>query len=422
MATIEHRSANTWRVGVRTSVEEGRRWIRQTLTFPASMPEAEQRRQAELAAARLLIDVEDGVAVPSNQLTVADFAAIWMDQHVRQNCTPNTVSDYQYLLDSRILPALGSYKLQRLNAVTLTHFINDVRADRVRSTAIPAEARKRKADRERLPPTPRQLSERTVRHYYDCLNYMLNKAVQWSYLPRNPLDRVDRPKIAKPKVKFLDDKRAVDLLRCLSMEESLSFRCAVLLALLCGLRLGEVGALMLDDVDWDGCSINISRALKYTPAEGTFIGTPKSDAGVRVVDLPAGMMALLEETRRYHEDAERTLGDRWYGCGRIVCNWDGTPYHHDTPSKQFRKFADRHGFKGVRFHDLRHTHATLLFASNVDAVAVASRLGHEDASTTLRVYAHAIRRRDRDSANAMQQLLARAYGIDAQDQGGGEEK
>ena len=61
MATIEHRSANTWRVGVRTSVEEGRRWIRQTLTFPASMPEAEQRRQAELAAARLLIDVEDGV-------------------------------------------------------------------------------------------------------------------------------------------------------------------------------------------------------------------------------------------------------------------------------------------------------------------------------------------------------------------------
>ena len=100
----------------------------------------------------------------------------------------------------------------------------------------------------------------------------------------------------------------------------------------------------------------------------------------------------------------RLLGDRWRGIGRIVCNWDGAPVHHDTPSKWFRKFADANGFTGVRFHDLRHTHATLLFADNIDAVAVASRLGHDDASTTLRIYAHAIRTRDLESAAAMQRL------------------
>jgi integrase len=122
------------------------------------------------------------------------------------------------------------------------------------------------------------------------------------------------------------------------------------------------------------------------------------------------MMALLYETRKYHQEMAQLLGDRWRGEGRIVCNWDGTPMHHDTPSKQFRKFADAHGFEGVRFHDLRHTHATLLFANNIDAVAVASRLGHEDASTTLKVYAHAIRRRDRDSAEAMQRLIDIALG------------
>ena len=64
--------------------------------------------------------------------------------------------------------------------------------------------------------------------------------------------------------------------------------------------------------------------------------------------------------------------------------------HHDTPSKWFRRFADAHGFQGVRFHDLRHTHATILLANNIGVVAVAHRMGHDDPSVTLRTYAHAL--------------------------------
>lgn len=405
MASIEQRGPNTWRVGVRTSVADGRKWIRRTLSFPAHMPLTEQRARAELAAAQLQLEVAEGRAVQQRSLTVRDFAEIWMTEHVNPTCSATTAKTYRFFLDSRILPALGDIPLQKLTPMQLTHFVNEIREDAARTTALEPEQRKRKSDRDREAAAPRKLSDRTVRHYYDCINYMLNKAVQWQYLTANPLDRVDRPKVKKKQVKFLDDRQAVQLLRCLSREESLPFRCAVLLALLCGLRLGEVGALELSDVDWEECTIDIHRALKYTPDKGNYVGDPKSDAGRRTVDLPAGMMALLEETRKYHEEAAAFLGDRWRGCGRIICAWDGTPVHHDTPSKWFRKFADANGFTGVRFHDLRHTHATLLFASNIDAVAVASRLGHEDASTTLRVYAHAIRRRDLESAAAMQRLL-----------------
>lgn len=93
---------------------------------------------------------------------------------------------------------------------------------------------------------------------------------------------------------------------------------------------------------------------------------------------------------------------------RIAYPWNGAQLHHDTPSKWFRRFADAHGFEGVRFHDLRHTHATILLANNIDAVAVATRMGHADASVTLRIYAHALRRRDEDAAQAAQGLLDRA--------------
>lgn len=417
MATIEQRGPNTWRVGIRLATEEGRKWIRQTLTFPASMPLADQRARAELAAAKLTVDAAEGRAVPSHQLTVREFAAIWLEEHVKPTCTENTYRNYKFLLESRILPELGGCKLQKLSPMILVRFINAVKEDQAHSSALPPEKRVRASDRTRPAPQPRQLSDRTVRHYYDTLNYMLNKAVQWQYLNLNPMERVDRPKIRRQPVHFLDDRQAVQLLRCLANEESLPFRCAVLLALLCGLRLGEVGGLNLSDVDWDNCSIDIQRALKYTPEEGSFLGDPKSEAGRRTIDLPAGMMALLEETRKYHEDAAAALGDRWRGTGRIVSAWDGTPVHHDTPSKWFRKFADANGFQGVRFHDLRHTHATLLFANNIDAVAVASRLGHEDASTTMRIYAHAIRRRDKESAAAMQALIDRAFSLDDPDPG-----
>ena len=99
------------------------------------------------------------------------------------------------------------------------------------------------------------------------------------------------------------------------------YRAAVLLALLCGLRLGEVGALRLSDVDWEHCTIDIGHALKYTPETGNFEGDPKTEAGERLISLPAGMMAVLHETRAYQEDAAATVGDVWVGEGWIVHAW-----------------------------------------------------------------------------------------------------
>lgn len=405
---IEKRGPNTWRVGFRTSVEDGRKWIRKTVTFAGELSESEQRARAELEEARLKVDYADGKFVKDSPITVREFAKLWIEDHVRPNCSADTLKNYRFFLDSRILPALGDIQLQKLNPVILNRFVVDLRKDNVRTTAKPPLERVRTADQLRPAQRPRQLSDRTVRHYYDTLSFMLTKAVQWEFLTRNPMEKVDRPKVRKKPLKVLDDDQAVQLLRCLSLEESLPFRCSVLLALLCGLRLGEVDALRLQDVNWADCSIDITRALKQTPETGAFYGDPKSVEGIRVVDLPPGMMALLEETRQYHLDAQRQLGDRWEENGLIVCAWDGKPLHKDTPSKQWRKFADKNGFKGVRFHDLRHSHATILFANNLDAVAVASRLGHASADTTLKIYAHAVRKRDRESAEAMQALIERA--------------
>lgn len=417
MGSIEKRGRNSWRVGVQVLTDTGWQWVRKTIRTPDGMSEARQRKLAERALARLIADVDAGRVKPdakARQYTVRTFAELWMQQHVVPTLKPTTCKNYRQFLDSRILPMLGDVPLKKLTPLLLTQWLNDVRNSPRLSSRLPDERLKtarRPSDVAKLASEERmasQLSDRTVQHYYDTLDAMLDKAVQWEIIPRNPMERVDRPRARRPKVHYLTEERAVELLRCLNDEPNMCYRAALLLALLCGLRLGEVGALRLQDVDWKNGTIDISRALVYTPQTGNVVGTPKSEAGERLIALPPGMMAVLHETREYQREVKSWAGDLWKGEGWIVHGWNGAQLHHDTPSKWFRRFADAHGFTGVRFHDLRHTHATILLANNIDAVAVASRMGHADASTTLRTYAHALRRRDQDAAYAVQALLDRA--------------
>lgn len=412
MGCIEKRGRGSWRVGVQVTDETGkRRWIRRTIKLNIGLSEYQQRRQAEMALHQLEVDVENGKARPDGGMTLRALAELWMRRHVHPNLSPVTAANYQHLLDRRILPKLGDVRVEKLTAGMLADFMAEIKAEGRITTRKPDDqlAHRRPpsdvAKQSHKDPT-RPLSGKTLCSYYDCLYCILDKAVRWEILWRNPMLNVDRPKFRAPKAKYLDDDQAVELLRALQDEESLSYRCAVLLALTCGLRLGEVDGLTFADVDWKHGTIDISRALKYTGQTGTFIGTTKTPSSDRQIKLPTGMLELLAETYDQHQERAALIGDRWRGSGLIVCNWDGSRLHHDTPSKWFRKFALRHGFD-VTFHQLRHTHATLLFASNIDAVAVATRLGHAKADITMRIYAHALRRRDDESAVAMQSLLDR---------------
>ena len=397
MGSIEKRGENTWRVGFRRSVADGRGWVRKTLSFPADMSEVEQRKACEVELARLVVQEADGrhaMTAPSQadvlsliekyhitpedaaklgagkasdrwKLTVQELYDRWMEIYCIPNLAPTTAKTYRSLMETRVLPLIGNRQITSLTAFDAQQLIASLRQAPRRTTAIDPEQRKRRADRQRQPQPPKPLSARTVQHHFTTISGMFDMGVSWKLIPENPFKDVKRPTARRKKLKVLDDERAVELLRCLAKEDSLSFRAAVMLALTCGLRLGEVGALCWDDVDWKRCTIDISRGLNYVPELGNYTSDPKTEEGSRTIDLPAGMMTLLQETKAYQDDIAAKLGDRWRGQGRIVCGWDGTPQHHDTPSKQFRKFADKHGFEGIRFHDLRHPyvkHTTKIFS------------------------------------------------------------
>ncbi|MBR4711487.1 MAG: tyrosine-type recombinase/integrase [Clostridia bacterium] len=408
---IEKRGKGSWRLTLSVQGPSGPMLIRETVRVDPSLSEARQRREAEKAYALLLLRFDAGeVAPPRPAHTLRSWAETWLSTCIAPNCSPVTLKNDRHLLDSRILPELGDLKLTQLTPAVLTEWLAGLRDAPRKSTALPDAqlARGHRAPSDQLAPAEkrtRPLSANTVLHYYVCLSSCLEQAVRLELLKSNPMDRVPRPKLRKPKVRYLTEKQCVDLLTALCRDQNVAFRAAVLLALLCGLRLGEVGALRLSDVDFDAGTIDISRALKYTPARGSFEADPKSDAGDRLITLPAAVLSLLTQIRDYQAACCRLIPNLWRGEGWIVCAWDGAQLHHDTPSKWFRAFADRNGFEGLRFHDLRHTHASILLANGIDVVAVAARMGHEDPSVTLRTYAHALARRDKDSARVFDALL-----------------
>ena len=406
MGTVEKRGKNSWRIATQVKVAGEWQWVRMTLRMDPGLSEEIQRRDAK----RELKKLEDRLAGElDNTPTLREWSETWITKHLDQDASPVTVANYRFLLSSRILPQLGDQLLPDLTPAKLTDWLYNLRKDKRKTTRLPEDKLKRpRRQGEKLITDARAakpLSAKTAQNYFGCMKTMLAAAVRVGLLEYNPMDRVQRPKKRKKKTVTLPEAEVVTLLQLIITEADQPLKLAVLLAMLCSLRLGEVGALKYTAVDWNAGTITVDKALKYTPATGAFIAETKTDAGDRVVTLPPSMVRILRDAMWDDVEEEQDNPESWKGARWIVHGRHGAHLNKDTPSKWFRKFADTHGYQGITFHDLRHVHASFLLQHHVDPVSVSSRMGHADPAVTLRVYADAMPARDKDAAAAMDQLL-----------------
>ena len=409
MGTIEKRGKNSWRIGAQIKVAGEWKWVRIPLRMDPALSEDVQRRDAEREL-RILESRLQGelLATP----TLQEWSETWLTKHLDQDASPVTMANYRYLLSSRILPQLGNKLLPDLTPAVLTDWLYNLRKDKRKTTRLPDEKLKHpRREGEQLitdAALAKPLSVKTALNYYGCMKTMLAAAVRVGLLEYNPMDRVQRPKKRKKKKTTLPEAEVVALLQLIITEAETPLKLAVLLAMLCSLRLGEVGALKYSSVDWDAGTITVDRALKYTPATGAFIAETKTDAGDRVVTLPPSMLRILRDAMWADVMEAQDEPEKWKGAQWIVHSRHGARVNKDTPSKWFRKFADAHGYQDLTFHGLRHVHATMLLQHRVDLQSVSSRMGHSDPSVTLRAYADAMPARDQDAAATMDLLLIKS--------------
>ncbi len=356
-----------------------KRMIRRTIQLNPAMTENAQRREAEKQTAMLMADYEAGRLTDNKPLTLQQFSGIWWRDYVeRRNLSARTRHLYKGMLDDRIFPCLGGYKLRDIRPQTLNRFYAGLTADGLTGT--------------------------TANKYHCLLHIMLKCAVRWQMIAVNPADAVEPPKLDTKEFTAYTEEQAHEMLGALKQAPT-QWQAYVLLALYGQLRRGEMVGL-----DWknvEGNTVKVVQSAIYVPGEGIKLKAPKTASGVRSVVIPRPVVDALRRWKAEQSAQHIALGEMWQECGAVFTQWDGRRMHPDSATQWFRSFLQRNGLPHIRLHDLRHTGASLLIASGMDIETVKNRLGHSKASTTMDIYGHAYAKNDARAADLLESILHR---------------
>jgi len=227
------------------------------------------------------------------------------------------------------------------------------------------------------------LSAQTVTHHHRVLREALKQAVRWQMLAVNPADAVKPPRAEHKEIQVQDETGTAELLRSL---EGTRFHLAALLAVGTGMRRGELLGLRWQEVDLKAGKLAVRQNLQQT-SSGLLFKSPKTAKGQRSISLMPSTVTALKQHKRRQAAIRLEKGPEYQDCGLVLCEDDGSPWTPNRFSAQWYKVVSGQGHE-VRFHDLRHTHATLLLRQGIHPKVVSERLGHSTINITLDTYSH----------------------------------
>lgn len=245
------------------------------------------------------------------------------------------------------------------------------------------------------------VSDKTIRHHYCMLTLVFGFAEEQELITKNPMDKVECPKLAKKKVDALTQEQAKQFFSLLP-SAPLEFRCMLYLFITTGLRRGELLGLQWGDMDFDNLTIEIKRNVTYTKRNGIVVDTPKTENSERTIPILSALAELLKRYKlQYHPFGKSNAFVFPSDKGNTL------PRDPNAITRKVKNFMKRNGLPDLSPHDLRHSCATLLLSNGADIKSVQEILGHTDASTTLNFYVRADMRNMQTATNK----LAAAFGL-----------
>ena len=339
------------------------------------------RREAEAALPKLLAQMGAGSTLPSPRLTVGLFLEQWLRGYVEGLPSPVTRRNYRDIIRVHLLPALGHVPLMRLSPQTVQMYVSQKLGQGQSATSVQC--------------------------HFAVLREALGHAVRWGLLARNPTDLVDPPRRRQRGMHVWDEEQVRLFLA--EARRSSAYYCLYLTAILTGMRQGELFGLRWSDIDFVLGTASIQQTI-YRLGSTILFKEPKTARGRRSVALPAPLIDALREHRKHQAEIQRILGTEYQDFGLVFCQPNGKPLHaHNIAQRDFRQVIKRAGLPRIRFHDLRHTHATHLLRAGVHPKVVQERLGHSTPAFTLAVYSHVLPGMQEEAAKT---LTARLLGHD----------
>ena len=352
--------------------ESGKRIIKNVLG--KTQAEVKEKLKAAISESQKL-DVSK-----AGTYTVASWVRTWYEVYAEPRIRPNTKAYYANYIENHIIPGIGSIPLDKLTTIQIQRFYNNLqKSGRVQRKNFPELKDK-------------SLSPRVVRGVHTLLHNCLEQAVAERLLLANPAQSCKLPQLEKKEMKILPQEK---IGMYLAEAERRGLLAAFYLELTTGLRRGELLALLWTDLDVENMTISVSKQVNRLNGE-LGVSRPKTPNSIRKLAIPQRAVELLVEEHAKHPHSPYLF----------VSPKTGTMFDPDSFRHTHEKILKAIGAEHIRFHDLRHTFATLSLKYGVDVKTLSGALGHYDAGFTLSTYTHATEGMKRDAADTIGSVIS----------------
>ena len=317
---------------------------------------------------------------PVCRFTTGEWLCTWFELYSKPNLREATQEQYTNFLEKHLIPNIGDIPLDKLTSLRLQKLYQDLRTSgRVIQNNVECSG----------------LSPKTVRSIHMVLHSALEQAVKEGLIKKNPTDGCNPPKLERKEMKVIQPEQIGAYLQAAANRNVLPM---FYLELTSGLRRGELLALLWTDLDLEKKSISVCKSVRGSQGE-LKVSAPKTRHSIRTVVIPRQTVDLLIQEHNLHPDNP-------YMFPSPVT---GTMYHPDAAGRIHRKLLKEAGIEPVRFHDLRHTFATLALQNGVDIKTLSGMLGHYSSGFTLDTYTHITDKMQQEAAEKVGSFMEMTF-------------
>ncbi|PFA76822.1 tyrosine-type recombinase/integrase [Bacillus cereus] len=331
------------------------------------------KKEAETALIMTLSEVHTGTYVTPSKLSYGKYLEVWFDTK-KHSVNIQTAKVMKGYLNSRIIPSLGDIKLAKLTTLHMQNYVNSLRDE--------------------------GLKRGTIEKIIKIIRNSLEHAVDLELISRNVAKKTKLPKDDKEELTVWNEQEVRLFLKV--AQESRYF-IIFHMALVTGMRQGELLGLRWKDVDFEKEHLTIRQTLSHDGK--TLILGGKTKSSLRKILLPVSTVTKLKKHRAVVLKEKLSQGEKYQDNDLVMCTITGTPINPANVRRSLNVLIEKASVPKIRFHDLRHTHATLLLDKDVNIKVISERLGHSSVKITLDTYSHVLPTMQEDAVNKIEEIL-----------------
>lgn len=306
-----------------------------------------------------------------NEIILGNYLLDFLEKY-KMNLSITTYNCYLRICKKYIIPMLGKIKISDLRPIHLQNYVDDL-------IGI--------------------LSPQTIKIHINILNLALRRAYKLKLIKENFTDCIEVPKNKKFENRIYNQENMIKLLKsCKDSDLELPINLAIGL----GLRISEILGLSWSDINFEDNSVKIEKITVRNQGK-VILKDPKTASSKRVVSAPVELMNMLKDYKRKY--LQNKLQGKIKNTTLLFFDKNENPIAEDVLSKKFSRFLKNNNLDHIRFHDLRHSHVTLLMNAKVPIKVISERVGHSNINTTLNIYSHALKEMDQEASEKISESI-----------------